>query len=129
MDRAIIDGINAAVGADDVLYHLGLRRRRLPGRPVLPDGINCRTVYLVWGNHDREDIPGLSADCYAQGGRGSGLDIPGPLEVDGQFIWLNHYPMLSWDGSHKGTDVARPRPRQHPEVRGHETPLRPDADL
>lgn len=92
-DTTIIDNINAVVKRDDTLWHLGdfafadyntARKYR--------DRINCQNMYLIWGNHDKHDIRGLFTNCYDQY----------ELRVDMQRLWLNHYPMLSWDGSYKG---------------------------
>lgn len=103
MDSIIIDNINSVVKPEDTLWHLGdfafsdykaARRYR--------DRIHCRKMNLVWGNHDRAFLRDLFDDCYAQGGGGNGSDVPEPLVVDGQYIWLNHYPCMSWDGSNKG---------------------------
>jgi calcineurin-like phosphoesterase family protein len=94
MDDTILDQINALVGAEDVLWHLGdfcfgefedARRYR--------ERIRCRTVHLVWGNHDKPWLRPLFADCHEQT----------RITVEGQSVFLNHYPMLSWHGSHKGT--------------------------
>jgi calcineurin-like phosphoesterase family protein len=47
----------------------------------------------VWGNHDRRDIAGAFTDCIEQG----------MVEVAGQEIWLNHYPMRSWNKAFHGS--------------------------
>ena len=92
-DNALLDAINTCVDTDDVLWILGdfcwggraeaLRYRQR---------IRCRTVKLVWGNHDRPEIADAFADCIDQG----------MVEVEGQDIWLNHYPMRSWDRAFHG---------------------------
>ncbi len=104
MDKTIIDNINAVVKADDVLRILGdfapfanyelARRYR--------DRINCRNVYLFWGNHDSSKIKDLFEDCYVSGGGGRGHDVPTPLSVEGHQFWCNHYPHLSWEHSYSG---------------------------
>lgn len=94
MDSEIIDAINSAVGPDDVLHHLGdfgfatydvARRYR--------DRILCRNIFFTWGNHDRKEIASLFNGCSDQS----------TIKVNGQYIFKNHYPMMSWDGSYKGT--------------------------
>jgi calcineurin-like phosphoesterase family protein len=47
----------------------------------------------VWGNHDRRAIRPLFGQAIEQG----------MIEVEGQEIWLNHYPMRSWDKSFHGS--------------------------
>jgi len=118
MDNTIIDNINKVVKSDDTLWHLGdfafadyskAKRYR--------DRINCQNMYLVWGNHDKPYIRDLFNDCYAQGGGGRGSDPPEAMTVDGQWIWLNHYPMLSWEGSYKGCWVLHGH--VHGNIRKH----------
>jgi calcineurin-like phosphoesterase family protein len=93
-DSALLDSINQLVAPGDVLWVLGdfcwggladARRYR--------DRIKCRTVNLVWGNHDRGDIAPAFNDCIDQG----------MVTVEGQEIWLNHYPMRSWDKAFHGS--------------------------
>jgi calcineurin-like phosphoesterase family protein len=50
MDQALIDNINAVVGARDTLYHLG----DFAWRDVVRyrERINCRNIHLILGNHD-----------------------------------------------------------------------------
>jgi calcineurin-like phosphoesterase family protein len=102
-DTTIIDNINAVVGRYDILWHLGdfafggfERARRYRDR------IHCQTIYLVWGNHDDASVRPLFEDCFFQGGGGSSSNPPRLLVVEGQRIFLNHYPMLSWEKSYKG---------------------------
>ncbi len=94
MDDAILDGINSVVGPDDVLHHLGdfgfapfdvARKYR--------ERIRCRNIFLTWGNHDKLEIRSLFTGCHDQE----------QITIDRQSIFKNHYPMMSWDGSFKGT--------------------------
>jgi len=48
---------------------------------------------LVWGNHDDRLIARLFAEVLDQG----------LITVEGQPIWLNHYPMRTWHKSHYGS--------------------------
>jgi calcineurin-like phosphoesterase family protein len=94
MDATMIDNLNAVVGPDDVLWHLGdfafgdyevaerYRRR-----------IGCKTINLIWGNHDKRRIAGLFNRTFDQV----------LIHVEGQGIFLNHYAMRVWDKSHHGT--------------------------
>jgi calcineurin-like phosphoesterase family protein len=93
MDAAILTGINAVVGPEDTLWHLGDFSFGPPEAACgYRERIACRTVHLLWGNHDRREIAPLFSQCHEQVG----------IVVEGQRIFLNHYPMLSWDGSTKG---------------------------
>lgn len=93
-DDALIEAINERVAADDVLWVVGdfcwggrAEAMRYRSR------IRCRDVRLVWGNHDRRDVADVFADCIEQG----------MIEVEGQGIWLNHYPMRSWNKAFHGS--------------------------
>lgn len=93
-DDALLGAINARVAPDDALWVLGdfcmggfaeARRYR--------DRIRCANVYLVWGNHDRGEIAPVFSDTIEQG----------MIRADGQEIWLNHYPMRSWNKAFHGS--------------------------
>src|SRR5262249_6975922 len=94
MDDALLDNINAAVGPDDTLWHLGdFSFGGYEHARACRERIRCHNVLLVWGNHDHEEVRGLFSACYDQT----------RIRVGGQRLFLNHYPMLSWQGSGKGT--------------------------
>jgi calcineurin-like phosphoesterase family protein len=102
MNRGLLANINARVGPNDVLWCLGdwafgrgadaYRNARW-----FRDRIECRTINLVWGNHDSRKIRDLFAEAREQ------------VEVRdrGVKLTLNHYPMLTWDGQHHSS-VAEP---------------------
>ena len=102
MNRGLAANINARVGPDDVLWCLGdwafgrggdyLRNARW-----FRDQIRCRTVHLVWGNHDDKKIADLFASTHHQA----------EVRDRGVKLTLNHYPMLTWNGQHHAT-VAEP---------------------
>ena len=78
MDADLIDRINALVGPNDVLWHLGDWSYAVRGNyyaicRAYRDRIACQTVNIVWGNHDRLLIRDLfQEDARAgryQGGR------------------------------------------------------------
>lgn len=102
MNRGLVANINARVRPEDTLWCLGdwafgrgadyLRNARW-----FRDQIQCRNVYLVWGNHDERRIRDLFSATYDQ------------VEIrDGDVrMTLNHYPMLTWNGQHHAS-VASP---------------------
>jgi calcineurin-like phosphoesterase family protein len=102
MNSTIIDNINAVVGQDDTLWHGGdfgwgpsfdeFKKWR--------DRIVCRNINLIWGNHD----PGLhSKDKFSIATLFSKVFHQILIKVEGQAIFLNHYPMRSWDRAHHGS--------------------------
>lgn len=93
-DTELIEAINSRVVKGDQLWILGdfcwgdhdQAKRYI-------DRINCNDIKLVWGNHDHKSIAPLFTRTIDQG----------QIRVKGQRIWLNHYPMRSWDGRFHGT--------------------------
>src|SRR5206468_1146850 len=52
-DDALLDAINSRVDEHDVLWHLGdFAWGDLTTALTYRSRIRCRTVFLVWGNHD-----------------------------------------------------------------------------
>lgn len=102
MNRALVQNINDRVRPDDTLWCLGdwasgrgsdhLRNARR-----FRDQIHCRTVHLIWGNHDDRKIRDLFASTHHQA----------EIRDRGVRITLNHYPMLTWNGQHHAS-VAEP---------------------
>jgi calcineurin-like phosphoesterase family protein len=100
MNRGLAANINARVGPHDVLWCLGdwawgrsgdyLRNARW-----FRDQIRCRTVHLVWGNHDQRSIRDLFDQAHEQV----------QIRVEGVAITLNHYPMLTWNGQHHASVI------------------------
>jgi len=103
MNDRIVASINAKVGQDDILFHLGdwsfggfERIEEFRNR------INCKNIHLILGNHDhhierdREGIRRLftSVNQYLE------------LEVKGndweQNYVLMHYPIISWNKMNDG---------------------------
>ncbi len=93
-DDGLLAAINASVAEDDVLWILGdFCWGKLDVARGYRERIRCRTVHFVWGNHDHRSIRPLFKEAIDQG----------MIEVAGQEIWLNHYPMRSWDKSFHGS--------------------------
>lgn len=93
-DTAILDAINQRVQRDDTLWILGdfcSGKFREAQRYV--HRIDCERVNLVWGNHDDRTIGAAFTKTMEQG----------MVTVCGQRIWLNHYPMRSWDARFHGS--------------------------
>jgi calcineurin-like phosphoesterase family protein len=93
-DDALIDAINTRVAAEDVLWILGdFCWGQLHEATAYRNRIHCRNVHLVWGNHDHHSIRPVFQQAIEQG----------MIRVEGQEIWLNHYPMRSWNKSFHGS--------------------------
>jgi calcineurin-like phosphoesterase family protein len=93
-DDALLNVINGVVQERDTLWIVGdfcwggLDRGRR-----YRDRIRCPNVHLVWGNHDQRSLRPLFGEAIEQG----------IIRVEGQEIWLNHYPMRSWNKNFHGS--------------------------
>lgn len=93
-DEALLEAINSRVAEGDLLWILGdFCWGRLTEATAYRGRIRCRHVHLVWGNHDHRSIRPVFGEVLEQG----------MVTVDGQEIWLNHYPMRSWNKSFHGS--------------------------
>jgi calcineurin-like phosphoesterase family protein len=98
MNRGLAANINARVGPGDVLWCLGdwvfgQGNESYRNARWFRDQIECRTIHLVWGNHDDRKIRDLFQSTHDQ------VEI----RVEGVKMTLNHYPMLTWNGQHHGS--------------------------
>ena len=92
-DAALLDAINAVVQPNDTLWVLGdFCWGDINVAKAYRNRINCRNVHLVWGNHDKRVIEPVFGRCVEQT----------MIKISGQHIWLNHYPMRSWNKAHRG---------------------------
>ena len=97
MNEAIIDNINAVVDKSNALCMLGDVGWFKHRSQVVEffDRINCKRIYLVVGNHDNLQL--FPHNTFA------GIYDQKVINVDGTFVQLNHYAMLRWDQSHRGS--------------------------
>ena len=97
MNQRLAENINTRVKPSDVLWCLGdwvFGGRHLISRARwFRDQIHCRTVHLVWGNHDDRRIRDLFSSTHDQ------VEI----QVQGVKLTLNHYPMVTWNSQHHAT--------------------------
>lgn len=98
MDDHIISKINESVGRDDILWHLGdfcywKRTNILQTAISYRNRINCRNVFLVFGNHDFPEIMGAFDASYPYR----------EIKVQSKHIVLSHYAHCFWNRSHYGS--------------------------
>lgn len=99
MTDTIIDSTNAVVDRNDTLVIAGdfcswAKSSRYSLAKQYRDRIKCRNVIIVWGNHDdRRDLAPIFNSAYDEY----------LFKVDGQYIFVNHYPCRSWDRAHHGS--------------------------
>lgn len=111
MDALLIERWNAAVGEDDVVWHLGDVARRPADVPGLLSRLNG-TKHLLRGNNDPPDM--LAAEGWASVGDYA------EIVVEGRSLVLCHYAFRVWNGQHRGAinlhghshGRLKPMPRQ-----------------
>ena len=93
-DEALLAAINESVRSDDELWNLGdfCWGEHDEAKKYI-QRIACRNIFFVWGNHDHRSIEAAFQKTMEQG----------MISVKGQSIWLNHYPMRSWDRRFHGS--------------------------
>lgn len=98
MNALIIDNINAVVGPDDVLYHLGdFAFGDKLQIPALRARIACQNIRFVWGNHDeaihKYNLYNLfeSCDHYVE------------LYYNHVLYTMFHFPIGSWHKIGRGS--------------------------
>ena len=104
MDAAIIDRINAKVGHDDWLFHLGDFSFRGGDPAAYRRRIHCRRIVLIQGNHDpafgeagvRPEFAALFEAVHPL------LKVTVQVDRKAQPIVLCHYAMRVWERSHRG---------------------------
>mgnify|MGYP003636280298 CR=1 FL=1 len=104
MNATIINNINAVVGVDDVLWHLGdFAFGNKAEIPNLRRRINCGTIHLILGNHDHvldcddKKYRQEYADCFENIVRYKEMRVAG-----GKLVTLFHYPIGSWNEIGRG---------------------------
>lgn len=105
MDAAIIERINARVGPDDWLYHLGDFSFRGGDPAAYRARVRCRNMVLILGNHDPCFADGTARPEFASLFKAVHRLFKVTVQIDGrsQIIVLCHYAMRVWDRSHHGT--------------------------
>lgn len=113
MNDRIVAGINAAVGEDDILFHLG--DWSFGGFEMIEqfrNRINCKNIHLLLGNHDhhierdKEGIRSLftSVHQYLElEVKKDGTDKMDSHDrsFEANFV-LMHYPLISWNKMNDG---------------------------
>lgn len=96
MDEVLIENWNQVVSDDDTVFHLGdfAFGGSNVWKSIIPR-LNGH-INLIIGNHDRKNL--------RQGYMSSfGMVVPQlQIEIEGNPIYLNHYPFLCYGGSYRG---------------------------
>src|SRR5262249_52156693 len=93
-DDAVLDAINTSVGERDTLWLLGdFCWGKLETARPYRDRIRCPKGHFGWGKQYHHSIRPPFGETLEQG----------MIGIGGQDIWLNHYPMRSWNKSFHGS--------------------------
>lgn len=99
MTNEITAGINADVGEDDLLIHLGdFAFGGAKNIPITRNKIKCKNIITLFGNHDEhlledENLQGLFTAC---------LDYL-EFRVNGKDVICQHYPIEEWNNINRGS--------------------------
>jgi len=98
MDDYLIRRINENVGKNDVLWHLGDfcsgRKNEMESTArKYRERINCENVFLVSGNHDRNEIQKVFSGAYETH----------ELKIGSKHVVLGHYAQAFWNKSHSNS--------------------------
>lgn len=97
MNRELINNINSIVKPDDTLWHLGdfsfsARGKEYVTARKFREQINCKTVNLIWGNHDRYGISNVFNRTFDKA----------TVKINNQTIIMDHEAHIIWQKSHHG---------------------------
>lgn len=107
---ALVKSINAVVGANDVLYHLG--DWSFGGHEnikIFRDQLNCQNIHLIFGNHDQHIEPinspyrKLFASCDYYKEISLKIDSTKTGLYGKTRICMSHYAARVWNKSHHGS--------------------------
>lgn len=104
MNQTIIDSTNAVVKKEDYLILAGdfcwLPRNKSNLAINIIKGyiskINCKNIFIICGNHDdRKTL--IASNCF------KGVFEQYTFNVNGQKVFVSHYPCRSWESSFYGS--------------------------
>lgn len=123
MNDTIVNNINAVVGEDDILIHLGdWSFGGFDNIAKFRNRIVCKTIHLVLGNHDHhiENNKDSVQDLFASVQHYMKLTILRPLSkaVLQKFSFVcMHYPIASWHDMNQGVMHLHGHVHLPPELR------------
>lgn len=98
MNDYLISKINSVVKENDILWHLGdfcfaPKNKLEEFAEKYISRINCKNIYLCWGNHDSKKISRFFKECHERH----------ELNINNKLIILSHYAQAVWNKSHRGS--------------------------
>lgn len=107
MNSAMVNGINSVVDKNDWLVHLGdWSFGGFEKIQEFRDQINCKNIVLLLGNHDHhiQKDKDKIRKIFTHVSYYEELRITQDKKSINQFV-LCHYPIISWNGQHKGVKM------------------------
>jgi len=97
MNAMLVQEWNAAVGVDDLVYHLGdFAFLQASKATAIARMLNGRKV-LIEGNHDHKLLNDKTfRDCFEE------VHKYHEINVDGTKVCMFHYPVAEWNQCHRG---------------------------
>ena len=110
MNDRIVEGLNASIGEDDILFHMGdFSFGGFENIEIFRNRINCKNIHLILGNHDHHILKNkggvrsffksvnslltLEVEMYKE-------DKKDPKVA--HTFELSHYPITSWKNMNNG---------------------------
>lgn len=95
MNDKLVEQWNSVVHSGDTVFHLGdFCFGGLPLWEAIRDRLNG-DIHLILGNHDLRSV---NANSYRMRKMFESVSMQRLIKVNGQLIYLNHYPFLCWGG-------------------------------
>lgn len=101
MDATLIKNWNSVVSPHDTVYHLGdfCFPKKDRGVEHYLNQLNGH-IHMIWGNHDKETKKFSHRFASTQDYKEIYVNLP---NGETQFIVMFHYPMRSWNKTHRGS--------------------------
>lgn len=110
MNDRLVAGINASVGEDDILVHLGdWSFGGFENIEIFRNRLNCKNIHLILGNHDHhiKRNKGGVQKLFSSVNRSLTLDVELPRTSNkdkkiSHTFELFHFPIASWENMNDG---------------------------
>lgn len=108
MNDRLVEGINASVGQDDILFHLGdWSFGGFESIQQFRDRLVCKNIHLILGNHDhhigrnKEGVQSLFSSVNNYLDLVVKWNVGTQTQDEAKFV-LMHFPIASWDNLARG---------------------------
>lgn len=99
MDDTLVNNINEIIGVNDILFHLGDFSWGDRSIVSFRERINCKNIYLILGNHDKEIRKSAKLQSLFTKVYGFGTEI----QISDTHLVLCHYALKVWNQWARGS--------------------------